>query len=106
MGTHPGVVGVRSWTLPEIAAVRRMADQPRWQIAAALDRTERAVVEITKRHGITLTGPFRGRWPDATVSRVVALRQRGRSVAAIHEATGVPVGTVRHWLYSGYRRAA
>lgn len=70
------------------------------RVAAALGRSPRAVQCKARRLGIPAPRmPHACYWPEATRRRAIEMRRRGLSLRAISEATGVPFGTLRHWVY-------
>ena len=81
-----------------------MAHRPAWAIGHAIGRTELAVRTKAALHGIRLGAKRGGCWPADTVRRARKLREAGKPLSAISEATGVPFGTLRQWIYGGYRR--
>jgi hypothetical protein len=92
-----------AWLAVQVKRLRELAHLPRREIAARLGRSQRAITCAAKRYGVTLSGRFIGRWPDATVRRCRAMRAAGLSVKEISEATGVPRWTLKNWFYLGYR---
>lgn len=75
--------------------------------AARTGRTPRACQDKAKALGLTPPRmPHACYWPAATIARARRLRAAGMSVAKISEAIGVPLGTVRHWIYDQPRPAA
>jgi hypothetical protein len=94
---------MKYWRTTELAALRQNADRPRRLLVAVLGRTQRAITAQAERQGVTLTGDLAGRWPAGTVERARRLRRQGKSLSHIAEATGVPMGTLRHWIYYGVR---
>lgn len=89
----------RQWTTTELALIREMAASRRDRIAERLGRTQRAVVEMARRADIKLRGPLRGRWDAGALARVKARRAAGDSIRQLAKTTGIPLGTLRHWLY-------
>lgn len=88
---------MRFWRTTELKALRA---GDALQIAAALGRSPRAVQCKARRLGIpTPRVPHACYWPAATRRRTIEMRRSGLSLRAISEATGVPLGTLRHWIY-------
>lgn len=68
--------------------------------AAALQRTPRAVQDKARRHGLPVPKmPHASYWPDSILRRCIGLREAGHSLSRISNATGVPFGTIKHWIY-------
>lgn len=92
-----GAFGMRWWTVPE---VRSLGGGCALQVAAQLGRSPRAVQDKARSIGAEAPRmPHACYWPEATKSRALAMRSEGRSLASISRATGVPFGTLRHWVY-------
>ena len=100
----PGAFGYmlkvcRPWTTAEVRLLREMADKPRHRIARELGRSQRAIVEYAIRSGVKLSGRQRNQWDAAVIRRAMALRREGFSIRSAAVAAGVPLGTLRHWIY-------
>lgn len=89
---------MRLWRTDEI---RALATGDAMLAARATGRSPRAVQEKARRMGIPAPRMANaGYWPPATRQRALALRGHGLSVAKVSQALGVPVGTVRRWVYA------
>lgn len=93
-----------AWLTVQVKRLRELSHLPRREIAYRLGRSQRAITCAAKRYGVTLCGAYIGRWPDGTVARCRALHADGATLRRISEVTGVSRGTVRNWIYSGYRQ--
>jgi len=93
---------LRRWTVPEI---RSLGGGCALQVAAQLGRSPRAVQDKARSIGVEPPRmPHACYWPKATKDRALAMRSEGRSLASISRATGVPLGTLRHWVYGERNR--
>lgn len=80
--------------------LRNLAHRPAWEVAAILGRSRKSVEYGAARYGIHLGGKS-ARWSGVTVRAARRLRAEGLPLRVIAERTGVPFGTLRHWVYSG-----
>jgi len=88
------------WRTTEVHKLRTMAGQCALKVARSLGRSPCAVQDKARRIKVpTPVMPKANVWPQATKGRALRLRADGKSVAQIARATGVPFGTVRHWIY-------
>lgn len=92
---------MRFWRTTEIQQLARLGAQvDAITLAAQLGRTPRAVqCAALARHLPVPRQPHGCYWPESTRRRARNLRRSGLSLSAISRATGVPFGTLRHWIY-------
>lgn len=82
--------------------VRELRDRCALRVAAKVKRSPRAVQDKARRMGLPAPRmPHACYWPEATRLRALRLRERGYTLAGISDITGVPFGTLRHWIYGG-----
>ena len=87
------------WRTTEITALST-AGGCAMRASALTGRSPRAVQDMARRMGLPVPvmphACYRG---DADRRRVARMRASGMSVRQVSEATGVPFGTVRRWVY-------
>lgn len=90
------------WRTTEISTLRTLVGYDALRVAAAVGRSPRAVQDKARSVGAPVPRmPHACYWPITTRRRALALRKEGRSVATISKSLGVPLGTVRRWVYEG-----
>lgn len=88
----------RQWTTKQVEVLR--TERNVMIAAIKTGRSPRAVYEKATREGIAPPAQSHARyWCKSTVKRALQRRKEGWSVARISGAMGVPVGTLRHWIY-------
>jgi hypothetical protein len=92
------------WSEAERRRLRRLAaTYTAAQIADQLGRTVNAVRQQAYLHGIALQkagdADYRTKYPDALVERARVLHEAGEKPRAIAELIGVPVGSVKSFVY-------
>jgi len=91
---------MKFWRTTEVAALRTGRAANAIVVARQLNRSPRAVQEKARAIGLQPPQmPHACYWPPETRERAHRLRGEGLSVARISQSTGVPVGTIRHWIY-------
>ena len=95
------------WRATDVEALRRLADGDAIAVAARLGRSPRAVQCKAQAIGVSAPRmPHARYWPAAIRTRAQALRHAGKPISFISNATGVPFGTVRRWIYEDTTMAA
>lgn len=90
------------WRMDEIASLKSAAGKDALRVAAVLGRSPTAVQYKARKIGVpTPRMPHARYWSQETRRRALELRSSGKSVSDISASTGVPLGTVRRWVYAG-----
>lgn len=88
------------WRTTEVHKLRAMAGQCALKVARELGRTPCAVQDKARRIRVaTPVMPKANNWPQSTKDRALRLRTDGKTLTQIARSTGVPFGTIRHWIY-------
>ena len=92
------------WSTTDVQRLKTMSGIDALTAASVFGRSPRAVQEAAKRHGANPPRmPHACYWSEAMRCRCLRLRGDGHSLAQISRMTGVPVGTIRHWVYDSKR---
>ena len=101
----------RRWLPDDDRTLRRLSPtRTAKQIARALGRTSNAVHQRAHLLHIPLQKAgdrdYRTKYPDTVVERARALHEAGLTPSEITRATGVPIGSVKSFIYYRGRHAA
>lgn len=102
---------VRTWTPAEDALLRRRAPtSTAKQLARSLGRTPNAVHQRAYRLRVRLQKAgdldYRTKYPDRDVEQARALHESGMPPSEIARKTGIPIGSIKSFVYYRGRAAA